>query len=189
MGLAVGRASLPASDRFLLFATFSKPTSPRYPRLPGYTRRSQLAGLATGRITRNRVPSPGALSTSIRPPWSWTMPWVMLRPKPVPSPTALVVKNGSKICGKISSGMPQPLSATSIDDFAVPCLGRDRDPAVGAMGRLDRLHGVDQQVQEDLVELRGRAAHQRQVAEALLDGDVRRSIRPRTISRAVLSAS
>ena len=68
---------------------------------------------ATGRMTRKRVPWPGMLSTSSRPPWSWTMPWVMLRPSPVPSPTPLVVKNGSKIWGRTSSGMPQPLSATS----------------------------------------------------------------------------
>src|SRR3954451_2777716 len=33
---------------------------------------------ATGRMTRKQVPCPGELSTSMRPAWSWTMPWVML---------------------------------------------------------------------------------------------------------------
>ena len=47
---------------------------------------------------------------------------VMLRPRPVPSPTDLVVKNGSKIWGKTSTGMPQPLSITSI----ITSFGLDR---------------------------------------------------------------
>jgi hypothetical protein len=36
------------------------------------------------------------------------------KPRPVPLPTPLVVKKGSKIRGKISGGIPLPLSCTSI---------------------------------------------------------------------------
>ena len=35
-------------------------------------------------------PGRGALATSMRPPWSETMPWTMARPRPVPP--FLVVK-------------------------------------------------------------------------------------------------
>ena len=60
-------------------------------------------------------PRPTALSTSIAPPWALTMPWLTDRPSPVPLPTSLVVKNGSKIRCRFSSGMPQPVSM--IDDL------------------------------------------------------------------------
>ena len=42
--------------------------------------------------------SPWCLLTTIR--------YEMSRPRPVPSPTGLVVKNGSKMRGRISGGMP-----------------------------------------------------------------------------------
>src|SRR5262245_28638445 len=41
---------------------------------------------------------------------SRTMPLLIESPRPVPWPTGLVVKNGSKTCGRCSAGMPQPLS-------------------------------------------------------------------------------
>jgi hypothetical protein len=37
----------------------------------------------------------------------------MSSPRPVPSPTGLVVKNGSKMRGRISGAMPVPLSPIS----------------------------------------------------------------------------
>src|ERR1039458_5691836 len=40
------------------------------------------------------------------------MPKAVASPRPVPLPTSLVVKNGSKIRGRISGGMPQPVSLT-----------------------------------------------------------------------------
>ena len=126
---------------------------------------------AVARMTRKRVPWPGVLSTSRRPPWSWTMPWVMLRPSPVPSPTPLVVKNGSKICGQDLVGDAAAVVGHLDDDLAVDRAGADRDPPVDAVRRLDGLHGVDQQVQEDLVELGRRAGDLGQLAELLLDGD------------------
>jgi hypothetical protein len=44
----------------------------------------------------NRAPAPGNDSTAIAPPWPSTMPRASASPSPVPSPSGLVVKNGSK---------------------------------------------------------------------------------------------
>ena len=46
------------------------------------------------------------------PPSSVTSSRQMERPRPVPTPTGLVVKRGSKILSMFSSGMPLPLSDT-----------------------------------------------------------------------------
>src|SRR3954447_9243778 len=91
-------------------------------RAPGTARRhrrvdgahcSPRSGSCTGRITRNRV-SPGRDST-LMSPWCLftTIRQEMSRPRPVPSPTALVVKNGSKIRPTTSGGIPGPVSAIS----------------------------------------------------------------------------
>ena len=93
------------------------------------------------------------------------MLWVMLKPNPVPSPTALVVKKGSKIWGRISSAIPQPLSATLTMNFVTLPFRGDCDQSVLAIGGLDGLHGVDQEVQEHLIELCGRTGHQGKIAE------------------------
>src|ERR1019366_9392964 len=69
-----------------------------------------------GRWTRKQVPSPGLLSTSMRPPCPVMMPCEIDRPNPVPSPTGLVVKNGSKSRGRTWGSMPQPLSAISMSN-------------------------------------------------------------------------
>src|SRR5262249_28235636 len=57
--------------------------------LPSYVRWGR-----NGSRTRNVLPRPTSLSTSIAPPWSRTMPKLTDRPRPVPWPTGLVVKNG-----------------------------------------------------------------------------------------------
>ena len=44
------------------------------------------------------VPLPGRLSTKMWPPLWLTMPNTVARPRPVPLPKSLVVKNGSKMC-------------------------------------------------------------------------------------------
>ena len=72
------------------------------------------AAARTGITIRNVVPVPTWLSTMMRPPCRSTMPWTIDRPRPDPSPTSLVVKNGSKIFGITSGGMPGPSSATVI---------------------------------------------------------------------------
>ena len=50
---------------------------------------------ASGSVSVNRVPWPTALSHVIVPPCSWTMPYVIESPRPVPFPISFVVKNGS----------------------------------------------------------------------------------------------
>ena len=66
-----------------------------------------------GRCTVKVVPRPGALSTSIQPPAPDTKPYTMGRPRPVPFPGALVVKNGSKMRACVAGSMPLPVSITS----------------------------------------------------------------------------
>src|SRR5262245_21960222 len=86
---------------------------------------------ARGRITRNSV-WPGLESTSISPWCSVTRRRAMSRPSPVPPPTGLVVKNGSKIRSCIWLGMPGPLSTTftTTELLGVPALTSTR-PASG----------------------------------------------------------
>src|SRR6266481_4248602 len=67
--------------------------------------------LVTGKVTRNRVPVSGALTTSIRPSWASTIFLTIASPSPVP--VTLVVKNGLKMRSVNSAGMPGPSSATS----------------------------------------------------------------------------
>src|SRR4029077_15014221 len=88
----------PAARRLALDAAFS---ARRHRRIdPSYLRHVQLSSVScqvTGSRTRNRV-SPGD-DSSDRSPWCFftTMRHEMSSPRPVPSPTGLVVKNGSKI--------------------------------------------------------------------------------------------
>jgi hypothetical protein len=49
------------------------------------------AAVAAGSLTRTVVPSPTSLSRAISPPISATMRWQMASPRPVPTPTGLVV--------------------------------------------------------------------------------------------------
>ena len=67
-------------------------------------------GGSSGSRTMNRV-SPGTDSTR-KSPWCllMTMRQEMSSPSPVPSPTGLVVKNGSKMRARMSSGTPGPVS-------------------------------------------------------------------------------
>ena len=58
---------------------------------------SEEISIRSGSSTVNVVPSPKRVSTRIVPPCRSTMLNEMESPNPVPSPTGLVVKNGSKI--------------------------------------------------------------------------------------------
>src|SRR5215475_8300155 len=71
------------------------------------------ASAVSGSRTWKRV-LPGSDSTR-RSPWCLftTMRQEMSSPRPVPSPTSLVVKNGSKIRSRISAGTPGPVSPIS----------------------------------------------------------------------------
>src|SRR5207245_10867780 len=73
-----------------------------------------------GNWMRNVAPSPGALTTEIVPPCSLTIPYVMDKPRPVPFPTSLVVKNGSKIRRSSPDGIPCPVSTNAISTAAEP---------------------------------------------------------------------
>src|ERR1019366_6408799 len=74
---------------------------------------------ARGRTIRNSVNSPGCVSTSIEPACCLTMmSWLSERPRPVPSPTGFVVKNGLNIFSFTSGGMPVPLSRILISTLS-----------------------------------------------------------------------
>ena len=54
------------------------------------------------------VPTCGWLFRLDLPPWFSTMPCTMDSPRPVPLPSALVVKKGSKMRARCSGSMPGP---------------------------------------------------------------------------------
>src|SRR5207237_68572 len=73
------------------------------------SRRRAHAGSAArrGTVIVNSVYSPSCESTLISPRCSpTTISWLSESPSPVPSPAALVVKNGSKTRSRMSLGMP-----------------------------------------------------------------------------------
>lgn len=65
-----------------------------------------------GRRTVKVVPSSTLDSTSMRPPCLVTVLYDSDRPSPVPLPTGLVVKKGSKMRFRFSGGMPLPMVMT-----------------------------------------------------------------------------
>src|SRR6185437_12760163 len=67
----------------------------------------------TGRHRVKVVPFPASLSTKMFPPCRSMMPRLTESPSPVPSPSPLVVKKGSKTRGRTDAGMPDPVSFTS----------------------------------------------------------------------------
>ena len=79
---------------------------------------SQPSGSLLGRANRvwkgngnvNTAPPWGPLAAATVPPWASAIRETMASPSPVPP--CLVVKKGSKIRGRTSSGRPGPLSAT-----------------------------------------------------------------------------
>src|SRR6516162_1445338 len=86
------------------------------------------------------VPLPNSLSTSIQPWCCLTMPKTVARPRPVPFPSSLVVKNGSKMRARLSGGMPVPVSAWLNQTDA------NSKPSAPRHG----VAGVDGQVHQDL---------------------------------------
>jgi hypothetical protein len=62
------------------------------------------------------------------------MPYTIASPSPVPEPTDFVVKNGSKMRGRTSVAMPQPLSSTlsstNSPAWAPGCRAASSDPSV-----------------------------------------------------------
>ncbi len=66
-----------------------------------------------GKYTLKVVPLPGSLYTQMQPALCLTIPYTVESPRPVPLPTSLVVKNGSKMRACVSSSMPTPVSLTA----------------------------------------------------------------------------
>jgi hypothetical protein len=69
---------------------------------------------AVGRKMEKVVPTPSVETKVMNPRWAFTIERAVERPSPLPRPTPFVVKNGSKIWPFRMSGMPQPVSETSI---------------------------------------------------------------------------
>src|SRR3990170_2772787 len=75
---------------------------------------------ARGSHTTKVHPAPARLSTRISPPWARTMSRQMARPRPVPWPGGLGVKNGSNTRGRRAGGIPGPVSVTEMATPARP---------------------------------------------------------------------
>ena len=96
-----------------------------------------------GRYTRNTLPLPGWLSTTILPPCWSTILEQMAKPRPTPS--AFVVKKGLKMVSMILGSMPYPRSIMEIS--ALTARGSRLHRYRAARGR--GLRGVRQQIVED----------------------------------------
>lgn len=76
-----------------------------------FTGRCALQEFSAGRQRKNVVPRPTSLWKVRLPLCRSTTARAIARPCPVPRPTSLVVKNGSKMRSRMLSGIPAPLSA------------------------------------------------------------------------------
>src|SRR3990172_4421663 len=75
----------------------------------------RLCCATTGSRIATVVPFPTpSLLTSIEPPCCSIIPWQIASPSPVPLPTPLVVKKGSRTLARCSGGIPDPVSWTRI---------------------------------------------------------------------------
>ena len=118
------------------------------------------ATVATGSVSRNVVPCPGALSAKIEPPCFSTIRLVTGSPSPIP--LALRVKNGSNTRLAVSVSMPGPVSVMRISSSAFPAGGLDRQRTLA----VHRFIRVGQEVQQHLSELLAIGEHRRNLVEA-----------------------
>ena len=115
----------------------------------------------------NVLPAPGSLVTKTWPPLWATMPYTVERPRPVPCPGPLVVKNGSKIRSCTSRRhagarvadrerhVAAGLAARASRAASAPAhLGVGRGDGQDAAAR-HRVAGVDGEVHQHLLELAG----------------------------------
>ena len=124
----------------------SRGRAARSARTGAWPRRRPRAGAAAGgKNSVNVVPRPTSLSTKMKPPICFSVPYTIDSPRPVPLPTSLVVKNGSKMRACVSRVMPcagvgdaqddvpaRPASAVRARERLVDRLrrgGRARQPA------------------------------------------------------------
>ncbi|MNG22188.1 hypothetical protein D3C84_1066470 [compost metagenome] len=73
-----------------------------------------FSGATSGRYKVNTVPSPTTVETSTLPPDCLAKPNTWDKPSPVPLPTSLVVKKGSKMCSSTGESIPVPVSAKAM---------------------------------------------------------------------------
>src|ERR1700733_5263138 len=100
----------------------------------------------------NVEPWPKTLVTLISPPDCLAKPNAWLRPKPVPLPTSLVVKKGSKIASSLSAAIPDPLSATVTAKRRNSIYRPDVDQQAALP--LHRVPGIDREIDQGRFELR-----------------------------------
>src|SRR2546430_837930 len=101
---------------------------------------ADASACAAGKYRRNVVPRPISLSTKMKPPLRFNVPYTIDRPRPVPLPISFVVKNGSNMRACVLSVMPWPVSATDRTAYSPGGIGTCGGPAdlldVGARDRL-----------------------------------------------------
>ncbi len=117
--------------------------------------RAHRTGPAAGRITRNVLPVPSSLSTSIWPLCSRTIWDVMKSPSPVPWARLLGREERLEDALAIGEGDAPPGVGHRDLHVARPRPRRHLDPSARGRGR----HGVGEQVQDDLLELVVLAEH------------------------------
>jgi len=102
-------------------------------------------------MTKRAPPRDGS-ARKIVPPCSAMMPWQMARPRPVPTPIGLVVKNGSKTFCKAVRGIPR---SVVLDGHLNPDprLPRHDAQRAGILLRAHGLLGVVKKIQQDLLDL------------------------------------
>ena len=125
-----------------------------------------FARRSSGNRTKKVVPLPISVTKSSVPPWLLITLWAIDRPWPVPLPTSLVVKNGSKIRLRIASGMPPPVSPmlTTAKPSSTQRPHGDQSLVGGALHLVgDGVRGVDDEIQHHLVDLPAVAGHRRQL--------------------------
>ena len=88
------------------------------------------------------APAPGRLSTVISPPSERTMPGEIGRPRPVPTPRGLVVKNESKIRGDDLGRDAGAVVLHLDDDVAALVEAADRHHVALDVRLVQRLRGV-----------------------------------------------
>ena len=140
---------------------------------------------ASGRLTKNVEPTPGVLSTQIRPPWAWAIFWQMASPAPVPSYSSRVWsrRKSSKIRAWNLGSIPIPLSRTAIVVKPPSALsGAGVDPLDLHAGRSERLYfrPLPIRLREELADPDGVAPDLGQLADDLDLGARLRSSSPKS---------
>ena len=79
---------------------------------------------------------------------------------PMPIPSGLVVKNGSKTCESFSAAMPCPVSLTAISTVrAASTRALTRDAPTLRAGPVQGVHAIKNEIEQHLLEMHAVAAH------------------------------